>query len=84
MTRPSQASDRRSIAFAGRRLGTFVDDLLVYRLGPHFLLVVNAGNIASTRGWPSIFRGRRRGAVGQLPLRADALQGPEALNVRSR
>src|SRR6185369_2442846 len=26
--------------------GTFVDDLLVYRLGPsHFLLVVNAGNI---------------------------------------
>src|SRR5215467_11493672 len=27
--------------------GTFVDDLLVYRLGPaHFLLVVNAGNIA--------------------------------------
>jgi aminomethyltransferase len=28
--------------------GTFVDDLLVYRLGPsHFLLVVNAGNIES-------------------------------------
>src|SRR5256886_11042858 len=27
--------------------GTFVDDLLVYRLAPaHFLLVVNAGNIA--------------------------------------
>src|SRR4029078_10455099 len=28
--------------------GTFVDDLLVYRLGPsHFLLVVNAGSIES-------------------------------------
>src|SRR5216110_276586 len=32
--------------------GTFVDDLLVYRLGPaHFLLVVNAGNIAKDYAW---------------------------------
>ena len=32
--------------------GTFVDDLLVYRLGPaHFLLVVNAGNIAADYAW---------------------------------
>src|SRR5689334_426891 len=32
--------------------GTFVDDLLVYRLAPeHFLLVVNAGNIASDYRW---------------------------------
>src|SRR5260221_101016 len=32
--------------------GTFVDDLLVYRLGPaHFLLVVNAGNIARDYAW---------------------------------
>ena len=32
--------------------GTFVDDLLVYRLGPaHFLLVVNAGNIEKDYGW---------------------------------
>jgi aminomethyltransferase len=32
--------------------GTFVDDLLVYRLGPwHFLLVVNAGNIAGDYAW---------------------------------
>src|SRR6059058_3394983 len=32
--------------------GTFVDDLLVYRLAPaHFLLVVNAGNIATDYGW---------------------------------
>src|SRR5512142_1862852 len=32
--------------------GTFVDDLLVYRLGPaHFMLVVNAGNIAKDYAW---------------------------------
>jgi aminomethyltransferase len=32
--------------------GTFVDDLLVYRLAPqHFLLVVNAGNIADDYAW---------------------------------
>jgi aminomethyltransferase len=32
--------------------GTFVDDLLVYRLAPsHFLLVVNAGNIPKDYGW---------------------------------
>ncbi len=34
------------------RQGTFVDDLLVYRLGPaHFLLVVNAGNISNDFAW---------------------------------
>src|SRR5499427_3168550 len=32
--------------------GTFVDDLLVYRLAPsHFLLVVNAGNILKDYAW---------------------------------
>src|SRR5207249_7306453 len=32
--------------------GTFVDDLLVYRLAPqHFLLVVNAGNIDKDYTW---------------------------------
>src|SRR5947209_7111588 len=32
--------------------GTFVDDLLVYRLAPsHFLLVVNAGNIPADYAW---------------------------------
>ncbi|HQZ40825.1 MAG TPA: glycine cleavage system aminomethyltransferase GcvT [Vicinamibacterales bacterium] len=32
--------------------GTFVDDLLVYRLGPsHYLLVINAGNIDKDVGW---------------------------------
>ncbi len=32
--------------------GTFVDDVLVYRMGPsHFLLVVNASNIEKDHGW---------------------------------
>ncbi len=32
--------------------GTFVDDLLVYRLGPsHYLLVINAGNIDKDVAW---------------------------------
>jgi aminomethyltransferase len=32
--------------------GTFLDDLLVYRMGPsHFLLVVNAGNVAKDFAW---------------------------------
>src|SRR5688572_29079119 len=32
--------------------GTFVDDLLVYRLGPsHYLLVINAGNIDKDYDW---------------------------------
>src|SRR5256885_1891973 len=32
--------------------GTFIDDLLVYRLAPsHFLLVVNAGNIPKDYAW---------------------------------
>src|SRR5882762_6297509 len=31
--------------------GTFVDDMLVYRMAPnHFMLVVNAGNIAKDYG----------------------------------
>ena len=32
--------------------GTFIDDLIIYRLGPsHFLLVVNAGNAAKDFAW---------------------------------
>ncbi len=32
--------------------GTFLDDMLVYRMGPsHFLLVVNAGNVAKDFAW---------------------------------
>jgi aminomethyltransferase len=32
--------------------GTFVDDIVVYRLGPnHFMLVVNAANVATDHAW---------------------------------
>jgi aminomethyltransferase len=34
--------------------GTFIDDMLVYRMGPsHFMLVVNAGNTAKDVAWIS-------------------------------
>jgi aminomethyltransferase len=34
--------------------GTFLDDLIVYRMGPsHFLLVVNASNVGKDYGWIS-------------------------------
>src|SRR4026208_2485057 len=65
--------------------GTFVDDLLVYRLGPsHFLLVVNAGGIAEDYAWG----GEQSKGVGDA-VAVDsssrygliALQGPEAVNV---
>ena len=65
--------------------GTFVDDLLVYRLGPaHFLLVVNAGNIPKDYAWIA----EQIKPVGDA-VAVDAssryallaIQGPEALNV---
>ena len=32
--------------------GTFVDDIIIYRMGPaHFLIVVNAGNVAKDFAW---------------------------------
>src|SRR5439155_25562609 len=44
--------------------GTFVDDLLVYRLGPaHFLLVVNASNIQKDYEW----------MAGQIEAAGDAV-----------
>jgi aminomethyltransferase len=65
--------------------GTFVDDLLVYRLGPaHFLLVVNAGNIAKDYAW---IAERITPAGDAVAVDASsryaliAVQGPEALNV---
>ena len=65
--------------------GTFVDDLLVYRLGPaHFLLVVNAGNIAKDYAWMAE---HIQGAGDAVAVDASsryalvALQGPEAANV---
>src|SRR5438445_7277010 len=65
--------------------GTFVDDLLVYRLAPsHFLLVVNAGNIPQAYAWiaeqikpagdaVAVDASSRYGLI--------ALQGPRALEV---
>jgi aminomethyltransferase len=65
--------------------GTFVDDLLVYRLGPaHFLLVVNAGNIAKDYAWMAE---QIKGVGDAVAVDSSsryaliALQGPEALSV---
>jgi aminomethyltransferase len=65
--------------------GTFVDDLLVYRLGPaHFLLVVNAGNIAKDYAW---IAEHIQGVGDAVAVDSSsryaliAVQGPEALNV---
>ena len=59
--------------------GTFVDDLLVYRLAPqHFLLVVNAGNIETDFAWINDQikdAGRRRGGERQLAVRAAGRAG---------
>jgi aminomethyltransferase len=65
--------------------GTFVDDLLVYRLGPaHFLLVVNAGNIAKDYAWMAEHIQAAGDAVAvdaSSRYALVALQGPEAANV---
>jgi aminomethyltransferase len=65
--------------------GTFVDDLLVYRLAPaHFLLVVNAGNIPRDNAW---IADQIKPAGDAVAVDASsryallAIQGPEALNV---
>src|SRR5436305_1168984 len=65
--------------------GTFVDDLLVYRLGPaHFLLVVNAGNIARDYAWMAEHIQAAGDAVAvdaSSRYALIALQGPAAANV---
>src|ERR1700704_4207135 len=65
--------------------GTFIDDLLVYRLAPaHFLLVVNAGNIQKDYAW---IAEQIKPAGDAVAVDASsryalvALQGPEAANV---
>jgi len=65
--------------------GTFVDDLLVYRLGSaHFLLVVNAGNIAKDYGWMAE---HIKGVGDAVAVDSSsryaliAVQGPEAMHV---
>ncbi len=66
--------------------GTYVDDLLVYRLAKEeFLVVVNAANIAKDFQW---FESHRSGAV-ELENASDryallALQGPRAPEILSR
>jgi aminomethyltransferase len=66
--------------------GTFVDDLLLYRLAADsYLLVVNAGNTAKDFAWVSA---RKRGEV-RVANRSDdyallAVQGPQALRVCAR
>jgi aminomethyltransferase len=66
-------------------LGTFVDDLLVYRLAhAHFLLVVNAGNIPKDYAW---IAEHIHGVGDAVAVDASsryaliALQGPAALGV---
>ena len=67
------------------RQGTFIDDLLVYRLAPaHFLLVVNAGNIPKDYAWIAdcIMTGEDAVAVDTSSRYALlALQGPAAVDV---
>jgi len=65
--------------------GTFVDDLLVYRLAAsHFLLVVNAGNIPADYAW---IAEQIKPAGDAVAVDASsryallAIQGPEAQNV---
>ena len=66
--------------------GTFVDDLLVYRLrDDHFLLVVNAGNIMKDYEWMAS-RARARGGDAAVVNSSSrygllALQGPQAQTI---
>jgi len=65
--------------------GTFVDDLLVYRLAPaHFLLVVNAGNIPRDYAWIAEHIKPAGDAVAvdaSSRYALLAIQGPEAQSV---
>ena len=67
--------------------GTFVDDMLVYRFGDdHFLLVINASNVAKDVAW--IAEQTRRFDVAVVDTSARyaliALQGPLARQVMQR
>jgi aminomethyltransferase len=66
--------------------GTFVDDVLVYRLAEeHFLLVVNAGNIVKDHDWIAAQARDRGGDVSVVNSSSRyalmALQGPESERV---
>src|SRR5262245_22909172 len=66
--------------------GTFVDDILVYRLADaHYLMVVNAGNIEKDYAW---IKSQAQAAGGDLAVVNSssryaliAIQGPEAAHV---
>ena len=63
--------------------GTFVDDILVYRLGPsHFLLVVNAANVAKDYAW-IVDQARAAGDAAVVDTSSRyaliALQGPASV-----
>lgn len=62
--------------------GGILDDLLVYHLGDHYMLVVNAGNIATDLAW---MRQQRKGDVHIADV-SDAtallaVQGPQSLSI---
>ena len=64
--------------------GTYIDDILVYRLGPnHFMLVVNAGNTAKAYAW-IVEQAKTVGEAAVVDSSARyaliALQGPAALD----
>jgi len=66
--------------------GTFVDDLLVYRLrDDHFLLVVNAGNIAKDFEWIAARTKDRGGDAAVVNASSRyaliAIQGPRAVEI---
>ncbi len=66
--------------------GTFVDDILVYRLGEdHYMLVVNAANIVKDLGWITTRVAERGGDVVVVNASSRyalvALQGPVAGHV---
>jgi aminomethyltransferase len=66
--------------------GTFVDDILVYRMGEqHFMLVVNAGNIMKDHQWIGARVAERGGDVSVVNASSRyaliAIQGPQAEHV---
>ena len=66
--------------------GTFVDDILVYRLGAeHFMLVVNAGNIIKDYEWIAGHAKARGGDTAVVNASSRyaliAVQGPEAQGI---
>jgi len=66
--------------------GTFVDDVLVYRMADeHYMLVVNAGNIAKDHEWIRGQAASRGGDTAVVNASARyaliALQGPEAQGI---